>query len=333
MSIYLDTMGNIDLKDRKILYHLDLNSRQSFRSIGRKVGLSKDVVTSRVKKLQEKGIISCFWTAIDTFKLGYQVFRIYINFRDITPDKKEEIIQYFVDCKDSWAVISGKGEVEFSVIFWVKDVSAFYQFWNKTVLKFGPFFEKMIISTLNHVIAYKKSFLLPDNFNKIDAEFYHLGSIGKTYEIDEIDYKIMNELAVNARIPIIELASKIGSSTKVVNYRIKNLMKKGIILSFRVAINISKVGLQNFNININLKDHSQRKSILDYLENKPFLEYIDDNIGWTDLQFEIVVESMEKLIEVTDEINIKFANAIRNQTFGIITERHKERWLPEMNFL
>ena len=50
-------MEKIDLKDRKILYHLDINSRESFRSIGKKVGLSKDVVASRVKKLEEKGFI------------------------------------------------------------------------------------------------------------------------------------------------------------------------------------------------------------------------------------------------------------------------------------
>jgi hypothetical protein len=42
---------------------------------------------------------------------------------------------------------------------------------------------------------------------------------------------------------------------------------------------------------------------------------------------------MEKLIEIMDEINSRFAGAIRKQSFGIITERHKERWLPEMEFM
>jgi len=55
-------MEKLDLKDRKILYQLDIDSRQSFRSIGRKVGLSKDIVATRVKKLQEKGIIIRFMT-------------------------------------------------------------------------------------------------------------------------------------------------------------------------------------------------------------------------------------------------------------------------------
>ena len=40
----------IDLKDRKILYELDLNSRQSNSTLGKKVGLSKDIVNYRIKK-------------------------------------------------------------------------------------------------------------------------------------------------------------------------------------------------------------------------------------------------------------------------------------------
>ena len=58
---FVEYMEKIDLKDRRILYELDVDSRQSFRNIGRKVGLSKDVVASRVKKLKEKGIIIRFF--------------------------------------------------------------------------------------------------------------------------------------------------------------------------------------------------------------------------------------------------------------------------------
>ncbi len=41
-------MENLDVEDKKILYELDIDSRQSFSQIGRKVGLSKDVVAYRV---------------------------------------------------------------------------------------------------------------------------------------------------------------------------------------------------------------------------------------------------------------------------------------------
>jgi len=64
-------MENLDLKDRKILYELDLNCRQSNAQIGKKVGLSKEVVKYRIKRMEEEGIISGYWTEIDSYRLGY----------------------------------------------------------------------------------------------------------------------------------------------------------------------------------------------------------------------------------------------------------------------
>ena len=57
-------MEKLDLKDRKILYELDLDSRQLFRAIGKKVGLSKDVVNSRVKKMHGRGIIKGYYAVV-----------------------------------------------------------------------------------------------------------------------------------------------------------------------------------------------------------------------------------------------------------------------------
>ena len=73
-------MEKLDLKDRKILYHLDINCRQSFSQIGKKVGLHKDVVAYRVKKLQKKEIIKGFINVVDYSKLGYNLYRFYFTF-------------------------------------------------------------------------------------------------------------------------------------------------------------------------------------------------------------------------------------------------------------
>jgi DNA-binding Lrp family transcriptional regulator len=112
------SMVDLDLKDRKILYELDLNCRQSNAQIGKKVGLSRKVVEYRIKRMEDEGIITNYFTSIDTYILGYQVFRIYINFKEVSLDVKNEIIDYFVNNKNSWAVISFKGEIDFDVIFW-----------------------------------------------------------------------------------------------------------------------------------------------------------------------------------------------------------------------
>jgi len=100
---------NLDLKDRKILYQLDLNCRQSNSQIGKKVGLSKQVVDYRIKRMDEDRIITGYWTNIDSYRFGYQVFRYLINLQNTTSIIKDEIMQQIANYKKTWAVYSVKG--------------------------------------------------------------------------------------------------------------------------------------------------------------------------------------------------------------------------------
>ena len=73
----------LDLKDRKILFELDLNSRQPYAAIAKKVGLSKQVVKFRVERLVRKGVIKKFVTLWNISKLGYSQYNIYLRFKRI----------------------------------------------------------------------------------------------------------------------------------------------------------------------------------------------------------------------------------------------------------
>ncbi len=85
-------MDKIDLKDRKILYELDKNARQTLSQIGKNVRLPKSVVAYRIKKLEETGIIKNFYTVINFYKLGYINLAIYVNYQYYTPAIEKEII-------------------------------------------------------------------------------------------------------------------------------------------------------------------------------------------------------------------------------------------------
>jgi DNA-binding Lrp family transcriptional regulator len=323
-------MYKIDLKDRKILYQLDLNCRQSNTQIGKNVGLKKDVVSYRIKRLQEEGIIENFWTAIDTFKLGYNVFRIYINFQYVSTSIKEEIINYFVNNKNSWVVISEKSEIDLTVVIWVKNIFEFYQFWDKTLDIYENYFSKYSISIYIQAIVYKKSYLLPDNQEKLDREMFRMSCGVLPVKIDEVDYNLLNELAVNAREPLINLADKLGCSAQSVNYKIKNLVNTGVIKGFRVNLDITKLDLHLYKVDIYLKDHKLKKPIFNYLKQKPYLEYMNLAIGWADLEPEFIVRNFDELHKILGEIDVKFSGAIKKQTVFISEKVHKLRCLPEL---
>jgi len=324
-------MSKLDIKDKKILYQLDLNCRQSNSQIGKKVGLGRDVVAYRINKMEEEGIIENYWSVIDTFKLGYNVFRIYINFQYITSDIKNEIIKYFVDYKNSWVVVSQKAEIDLGVVLWVKNIFEFYKFWNETLDKYEEYFEKYAISIYIQANVYKKSYLLPeDDKLEKDREICKQICGQEKVEIDELDYRILDELSENARIPLVDLADKLDSSSQTVNYRIKNLIKTEVIKAFRVNLDISKLNLQVYKVDIYLKNHKMKKSMIKYLETKPYVEFINFALGWSDLEPEFVVKNLEELMNILDEINSKFSGAIKKQSFFVTEKQYKLSCLPKL---
>ncbi|MCW3134765.1 MAG: Lrp/AsnC family transcriptional regulator [Methanophagales archaeon] len=60
----------MDDLDKKILRELQLDSRNSFTKIARKIGVSTATVSERVKKLTEKGIICGYTAILNTSELG-----------------------------------------------------------------------------------------------------------------------------------------------------------------------------------------------------------------------------------------------------------------------
>jgi len=61
--------------------------------------------------------------------------------------------------------------------------------------------------------------------------------------IDEIDWKILKELQINARISFAELGRRVGLTTPAVIERVRKLEDVGIITGYRVEIDTAKVGL------------------------------------------------------------------------------------------
>lgn len=323
-------MEKIDLKDRRILYELDYNSRESLTHIGKKVGLKKDVVSYRIKKLQDEGVIQCFYTVIDAYKLGYSLFRYYVNLQYANPEIRNKIIEYLANYRNICTVGEALGKYDLIIVVWVKDISEFYQFWSNTLDKFGDYFESKMFSVYIHGVGFRQSYLLLDNYkigDRVDHEYF---GVGKTVEIDETDYHLLNELALNARAPLIELAEKFDCSSQTINYRIKRLKKEGLIQAFRVAVNENKLGFKRYKSDIFLKNHSQRTNIINYIKKNPYLLYISTSTGLCDLEFEFIVKKQRDLIEIIEDVNLKFPNSIKNYSIYGDFQCYKETFLPKL---
>lgn len=76
--------------------------------------------------------------------------------------------------------------------------------------------------------------------------------------LDSIDRKILSELVSNARIPITELARKVGLSKTPVAARVKQLEDQGLITGYRAMLSPIKLGLTHVTfVEVRLTDTRQ----------------------------------------------------------------------------
>jgi Lrp/AsnC family leucine-responsive transcriptional regulator len=67
----------------------------------------------------------------------------------------------------------------------------------------------------------------------------------KSDPLDRIDTKILRELSMDGRIPITDLAKKVGLSKSPCQVRMKRLQDQGYIQGFRAVLNPAKLGLDH----------------------------------------------------------------------------------------
>ena len=323
-------MEKIDLKDRKILYYLEQDSKQSFRTIGRKVGLTKDVVTSRVKKLQEKGIIYNYYTVIDTYKLGFTYLRFYLKFQYASPQIKKEIIDNFVNNKFSILISSLLGSYDLLFFFCIKNLPEVYYFWEKIMNKYRDYFANYVFSIYFKENLYDFSFLITENGDKISerSKLEIFGGVGKI-DLDDIDFEILKIIAAHARLPTVDIAKSLNSTTSIIHYRMKKMMTLGVIQGFKTYIDVSKIGYKQFKVDIVLRNHKYEQQIMNYLENNPYLRGRDMTLGYVDLELTFHFKHVDQLNQMIEDLFAKFPDSIRSYNYFSEQDVYKYCYLPE----
>jgi Lrp/AsnC family leucine-responsive transcriptional regulator len=322
---------NIDLKDRKILYELDLDSRQSFAEIGKKVGLSKNSVINRINNLRKDGIIKNFHAWLDLSKLGYMQFRIYLNLEHADPKKEQEIIDFLCKKKIVTWVGSMEGPYNIGVKLMTKNLSELHQFWDELFNKYINYIEERLLTIIAETNYYYKAYL-PD----LKKSTYKESLIATTQveEIDNLDKEIISILTKDARTSILNIAEKLKVTPKTIISRIKTLEKKNIIIGYGTVINISKLGYQSFKISFILSrlTEERMKYFKEYANQHPNIVYDEEATGGDDYEIEVHVQDTQHLRSILYDIKTKFSDIISDYKISNVFESHKHIGFPEGAF-
>jgi Lrp/AsnC family transcriptional regulator for asnA, asnC and gidA len=133
--------------------------------------------------------------------------------------------------------------------------------------------------------------------------------------IDDLDVKILSELARDASTSVPRLSKKINVNSSVVYSRIKRLVKRGLIKKFTIVINDEALG---FNVKaltgINM-DSKLRDNVLNELFKIPEVREVAEVTGRFDVLVTMNARSLDEMHQLISEKIGRVEGVQKTETF------------------
>jgi DNA-binding Lrp family transcriptional regulator len=320
-------MYKVDKKDLKILSELDSNSRQSNSQIGKKTGLSKEVVKYRIDTLIKNKVIIKFYTVTNYFKLGIVKFKLYLRLTNANKEKIEEIANFLEKNNNTEWVVITTGRWDIMTSFLVHNVNEFDDEIQNVVNQFSEHIQEKAVTTTLYLAHHKREFL---SQNKAQSKIIYHTSKDKQEKIDDIDEEIIKILTNNARMQVTEIAKKLKTTPRVIQYRIRELEKKNIILAYKTHLEPKQINKLFCKAIIYLTNTPKSKldKFISYASSLDGAVWPQRVIGAWDFELDFELQSYDEFQDIILNLKEKFPDIIKSHEFCITSKEYKLNFYP-----
>lgn len=324
-------MVKLDKKDKKILYQLDVNSRQSNAQIAKKVGLSEQVVGYRIKRLIDLGVIEKFITFLNSARIGYTHFKVYMRLQNLSPKVENQFIQALVNHPYSFWVVSCRGKWDIIASFFAKDIKIFGKMFREILNEYDQYISQRNVVAVEEAPSFTRGYLLPE----IERKELEYGGIPEAISLKEDEMMILNLMSQNARISLLEIAEKLKLSSEAIRQKIKKMEKEKIIQGYGIILNLKKLEYEHYiaSITLNKLDIGTWRRLSHFVKISKNILFMPKCIGSHDIDFEMEVKNNEEFNQVMNDFRAQFNILVRDFESNIIVKQHKFDYFPMGNEL
>ncbi len=316
----------LDLYDRKLLSELDKNAAQSLADLGRVLKRSKQFVSYRMEKLEQAGIINGYYAIVDMSKLGFFTFRVYLKLQQMTLQDRDALAEYArKHFKQIWTVVSMHGKWDIALFIGVKTITEFHMVWDGLLAQYKQRIKSYNVAVYAPIFNFNRKFLLPTTEQGIIRVY----GAGTAEPIDQLDKNIIEAYAVNVRQSASEIGRKLGINPELVRARIKNLEQNKVIVGYRVDFELKKLGLAGYRVDLQLTSTRRNKELLEFCSMHRNIYQMNKSIGGADFEIEVVVKDLPHLLQVIDEIRMKFKDVVNDAEWLGYTTIHVLKYIPD----
>jgi DNA-binding Lrp family transcriptional regulator len=303
-------MIELNQKDREILFHLSLNGRSNLAQLSKKTKLSKEVIHYRLKNLEKSGVIEGYYAVVNTYKIGKVFFRVYMKTINMTTRIEKKFIEFLKNHPKVTWVVEVDGDFDFLYVVWANDIIEFEKVYKEINDKFGKYMQEKFFSVMTNVYYFKYKYLV----GREDGTFKLTGGELEYPKLDDLDLKLLSLLSNEGRLPLVEIASRLNTNSKLIKTRMKRLEKLGIITCYNVKINHNLLGYAQRKVMLNLNDISSEtvKKLISFITFHKSTIYITMAIGQYDIEFEMMESGHQDFHNLLKDLKNNFPGLIKN---------------------
>ncbi|NQZ84865.1 MAG: Lrp/AsnC family transcriptional regulator [Nanoarchaeales archaeon] len=322
----------LDLIDKKLLYELDANSRQSKTQLAKKLKISIQLVSFRLNKLNKENVLTSYYTVIDTSKLGLTIHKCFIKLQNINSIEDEnKFINYLKNHPNIVWVTSCEGNFDLAFGVWAKDIVDLDITLKEINKKFGNYINQKEISSIIKGQYFIRNYLVSKEMQTSMKESF-FGAVPSSNSIDKKDWKILHMLGENSRVKISEIANRIELSMDSTSKRIKKLQNSKIIQHYNIVPNEDVYPYLHYKIFLKTKNFSEKDEDRIYLFSKlqENIVYLVKSVGSWDFEIDVEVENVKQLRDIMMQFKLKFQEVLHDYSTLQILKVYKYNFCPSI---
>jgi Lrp/AsnC family leucine-responsive transcriptional regulator len=320
-----EKIPNLGTKDREILFELSLNGRISLTELAQKVNLSKQVVSYRIKQMEEKKIIKRYYAITNVYSLGKAHYRVFIKYQNMNSEMEEALREYLLQHPRIAWLLYLDGDFDLFFVVWADNIVKFEAVYDDVIGKFGQYFQEKYFSIATRIEYLPYRFLLDQAYGNRASTSFVFGDRFEHHKPDKLEKKILTILNHEGRIYTSDLSERCGITPRGIKKKIGQLMEKKIIIGFNVKIDHNLLGYTYRKVLLKLNDTSRKEleKLSIYLKGKKNVIYLLKTIGTYDFEFELMSRSAEEFYNLIKELRLEFAHNIKDHSMVVMSEEPK----------
>lgn len=340
------TKGSLDAIDRKIIYELDIDSRQPVSKIAKKVRASAQRVEQKIEQYEKEGKILNYLTVVDYKQAGQYTFYVCnLKVNSMSSSEEEKILKKIALMPQCTLAFRSLGAWDILIGTTAKDIFEAKGNFNKFLALFGDKITKRMIITHMGAYHFGRRYLLEDIVSPEKFDVPMLKSAPQPYaitggrqtpaELDKTDYELLQILSTNARMPSVELAKELKISPEKVGQRIKSLKDKGIIKYFTILIDPENDQYKFYRVYVKLRNvrYEDQMEILDHMRKYLNVYRVMEIFEEYGFVIDIISETSERMEKVLSSLKEKYTDKVVYYDICNIYKMYKNAYYITKNFV